>query len=277
MAIITISRGSYSRGKEVAEKLAQKLGYECVSRDIVLEACEEFNIPEVKLIRTLHDSPSVLERFKHGKERYMSYFRYALLKHVKNDNVVYHGLAGQYLLRHLPHVFKVRIISDMEDRVTEEMKRENITAEKALYILKKDDEERRKWGLYLYNTDTWDSRLYDMVLHINTLSVNDVVEVLYETAQKPVFTITEESKLKIDECVLVAKIHSMLVQYSPTIRVAVKNRKACISEIGNSLKTDGNLRLKIENLVKSVDGIDEVVIKEPLEVKKDYINPFYNI
>ena len=28
MSIITISRGSYSRGKEVAEKLAQRLGYD---------------------------------------------------------------------------------------------------------------------------------------------------------------------------------------------------------------------------------------------------------
>ena len=80
MPIITISRGSYSRGKEVAEKLAQKLNYECISREIILEACAEFNIPEIKLIRALHDAPTVLERFQHGKDRYLSYFRYALLK-----------------------------------------------------------------------------------------------------------------------------------------------------------------------------------------------------
>lgn len=35
MAIITISRGSYSKGKEVAEKVAEKLGYECISRDVL--------------------------------------------------------------------------------------------------------------------------------------------------------------------------------------------------------------------------------------------------
>ena len=50
MPIITISRGSYSRGKAVAEKLAAKLGYELVSRDVLLEASDEFNIPEIKLI-----------------------------------------------------------------------------------------------------------------------------------------------------------------------------------------------------------------------------------
>ena len=50
MSIVTISRGSYSRGKEVAEKLARALNYECISREIILEASEHFNIPELKLV-----------------------------------------------------------------------------------------------------------------------------------------------------------------------------------------------------------------------------------
>ena len=79
MAIITISRGSYSKGKEVAEKVAQRLGYDCISRDVVVEASEHFNIPEIKLVRALHDAPSVLERFTYGKERYLTFFEAAFL------------------------------------------------------------------------------------------------------------------------------------------------------------------------------------------------------
>ena len=79
MAIITISRGSYSRGKEIAEKVAARLGYSLLSRDILLQASEEFNIPEIRLVRALHDAPSVLERFTHGKERYVSFIQQALL------------------------------------------------------------------------------------------------------------------------------------------------------------------------------------------------------
>ena len=122
MSIITISRGSYSRGKEVAEKVAAKLGYECISRDILLEASEQFNIPEIKLVRAIHDAPSILERFTYGKERYVAYLKAALMKHVQKDNVVYHGLAGHYLLQDVPHVLKVRIVADLEDRIAEEMK-----------------------------------------------------------------------------------------------------------------------------------------------------------
>jgi hypothetical protein len=41
MPIITISRGCYSRGKEVAEKVAKELGYQCLSREILLEASDK--------------------------------------------------------------------------------------------------------------------------------------------------------------------------------------------------------------------------------------------
>jgi len=194
MSIITITRGSYSRGKEVAERLAKKLGYECIARDILLEASEEFNIPEIKLIRAIHDSPKVLERFFGGSERYVKYYRSALLQHARKDNIVYHGLAGHFFLKDIPHVLKIRINADIHTRVKEEMIRENISDEEALYVLKKDDEERRKWSIHVYGMDPWDSRLYDMVINICTLSPEDAVDIIYGVLQKPTFRTNPESQ-----------------------------------------------------------------------------------
>ena len=185
MSIITISRGSYSRGKDVAEKLALRLGYECISREILLETSDKFHIPEIKLIRAIHDAPSILDRFTHGKEMYVAFIRQVLLQYVQKDNLVYHGLAGHFFLQQIPHVLKVRIISDTEERVKEEMKRENISEDEARYIIKKDDDERRRWGLHLYGADTWDSSLYDLVLHVRTMTVEDVVNILGQTAKLP--------------------------------------------------------------------------------------------
>jgi cytidylate kinase len=204
MSIVTISRGSYSRGKEVAEKLAKTLGYECISREILLEASEKFNIPEIKLIRAVHDAPSVFERFTHGKERYVAYLKAALLKHVQKDNVVYHGLAGHFFLQEIPHVLKVRISADLEDRIAEEMRRENISAEEARATIKKDDEARRRWGLYLFGADTWDPSLYDLVIHIKTkaLSVDDAVNLILCAVEMPCFQTTPESQKVLDNLVL---------------------------------------------------------------------------
>jgi len=121
MAIITISRGSYSKGKEIAEKVAERLGYECIARRILLEASDEFNVSEAKLVRAIHDAPSFFGNLSRKKEKYISFIHAEILEHFRRDNVVYHGLAGHFFVKGISHVLKVRVIADLEDRVELEM------------------------------------------------------------------------------------------------------------------------------------------------------------
>ncbi|MEE9121684.1 MAG: cytidylate kinase-like family protein [Syntrophobacteria bacterium] len=258
MSIITISRGSYSRGKEVAEKLAQTLGYECISRDILLEASEQFNIPEIRLVRAIHDAPSVFERFTYGKERYVAYIRAALLSRVQKDNVVYHGLAGHFFLEGVPHVLKVRIIADFEDRVREEMERENISAEKAGHILKKDDEERRKWALHLYGIDTHNPGLYDMVLHTQTMTVDDAVKVILNAVQLPCYKTTPESQGILDNLTLSAQVQAALAEEFPTASVSSKDGGVYIVIKGSFLTQEKKLTTKVKNIAEKISGGKDV-------------------
>jgi cytidylate kinase len=277
MAIITISRGSYSRGKEVAEALAAKLDYECVSRDILLETCQEFSIPEIRLVKALHDAPSVLDRFNHGRERYMSYFRAAFLKHMAKDNIVYHGLSGHFFLQGIDHAIKVRIIANMADRIKEEIKRENSSAEEARYILKKDDDERRKWGMSLYGKDTWNCSLYDLVFRIDIMTVEDVVGVLEGIIQQGRFDATPESTALLKEQALVASIHATIVDIAPHATVNIKDGVATLGNLDGGLKNDKEVRRKTaERLILNYD-LKDVVFAKPVKPKRDHINPFYNL
>ena len=88
MPIITISRGSYFHGKSIAEKLADRLGYRCISRDEIIDSLEAFHLPEIKLVRGLNDAFRVLERFQNGKTRYATAIRAALLKQFMRENVI---------------------------------------------------------------------------------------------------------------------------------------------------------------------------------------------
>ena len=257
MSIITISRGSYSRGKEVAEKVAEALNYECISRDILLEASEHFHIPEIKLVRAIQDAPRVLDRFSHGKQRYMAFIRAAILTHMKKDNIVYHGLKGHFFLQEISHVLKVRVIADIEDRVKEEMKRENITADEARYILRKDDEERRKWGLALYGKDTWDSSLYDLVVHIKTKTVDDAVSLILHAAQFPCFKTTPESQKKIENLALAAEVNAALVDTYPTSETHAEDGVVSV-KIEFPLIQEEQVTKEIKNIARKVDGVKEV-------------------
>ena len=257
MPVITISRGTYSKGKRIAEEVAEKLGYECISRDILLEASETFNIPEIRLIRALHDAPSILERFAHGKERYIAFIREALLEHIQKDNIVYHGLAGHFFLQNISHVIKVRIISNMQDRIEEEMKREKISERKARYILNKDDDERRKWSLYNYGIDTWDASLYDLVIHIDTLKEDDAVEILVDMARRKCFQVTSESKKVLDNLVLAAKIQLALIEKFPNVDVRYNEGTAYINF--KKITTDnGKVTNQVYDLLRNFHEIEQV-------------------
>ena len=50
-----------------------------------------------------------------------------------------------------------------------------------------------KWSLALYGKDTFNCNLYDMVLHIDTMTVEDVVDVLSGMVEKGRFDATPES------------------------------------------------------------------------------------
>ena len=208
MSIVTVSRGTYSQGRDVAEKLAQRLGYQCISREIMVEAAKEFNIPELKLVEAMQDPPSILERFTYGRERYLAYFQAVLLEHFQKDNVVYHGLVGHFLVRDVAHVLKVRIIAEMEDRVRLMMERKGVTEEYALRFMKRVDETRRKWSLHLYGIDTHDPTLYDIVIRIKKLSTEDATDILCHALELDRFRPTPESRQAIDDLCVAAQVRS---------------------------------------------------------------------
>jgi cytidylate kinase len=247
--IITISRGSYSRGKEVAEKLSQALGYQCISRDILLEASERYNIPEIKLIRAIHDAPSILGRFSYEKETFVSCLRAALLRQV--EKVIYHGLAGHFLLQGVPQVLKVRIIADLEDRVKEEMKRENISAAEARRILQKDDQERRKWSKHLYGIDTWDPSLYDLVIRVKCVQVDDAVDLIKYALKGSCFQSTPENQELAKAMSLAAQIEAALIQKIPSVQVEAREGEIFIY-LRRSVCGDEELVSRIKRLAASI-------------------------
>ena len=257
MGIITISRGSYSRGKEIAEKLSKKLGYQCISREVLLKASRDFNVPEVKLLQAIQNAPSVLDRLKHGKKKYIAFIRKAFLERIQKDNVIYHGLAGQFFTREIPNILKVRITADLDFRIKVVMKRENVSEEKAHQLINKIDEERSKWSMFLYGIDAKDPELYDIILHIHNMSVDDAVEILFNFAKRPCFKTTTETHKKLEDMVLAAKAYSVIVKKFPDANVKCKDGVIQIS-VESSLAVEEKLSKKFAKLLRNIEGVKEV-------------------
>jgi len=265
--IITISRGSYSRGKELAEKVAGRLGYECLARDVLIEASQEFNVDEVKLVRAISDAFSFFERISYGKQRYTSYIRAALLSHLKRDNIVYHGMAGHFFVRDIGHVLKVRVIAEMEDRIQLLMARDGVSRKAAERFIHRIDRERKKWGQQMYGIDTTEARLYDMVLNLHKLTVEEAVEIICHAAQSDRLQATDESRRAIEDAALAAAVQVALFKVHPEVEVV--SRDGVVSVTAKTSESE-ELRLsrKIEEIALGVAGVKKV------EVQLHWFTPF---
>ena len=260
MTIIALSRGSFSYGREVALQVAEKLNYQCIGRELILEAAKEFNIPEIRLERSIHDAPSILDRFTYGRERYIAYFESAFLRYMRRDNVVYHGLAGQFFLRQVAHSLKIRIIADMEDRIRLETEQNKVSAQSAHARLIRDDQERQKWSKALYGIDSNDAGLYDMVLHISKIGIPEAVKIICDASRLQAFQTTYESQKLIDDLAVAAEVKAALIDLKPDIQVSAENGKVEIS-FSQMRGQNSDLMDEIKNIAEKIAGGGKVAIK----------------
>jgi len=274
MAVITISRGSFSHGQEIAEKVAKMLGYECVSREILVEAAQLFNVSEKKLIQSLDDAPNILDRIVHGKERYLEYIKAALLVYVRKGNVVYHGHAGHLLLTEIPQVLKVRIIAEKNDRIRLVQKRENLTKEAAAKVIENEDKNRIQWTQYLYKMDINDSELYDIVINIGSLTIEDACEIICLASRSKSYRTTDESQQVVDDLAIASHFQAALQSFCEAevlvkkgdvhVMVAAPKRKktgfispALQHHIGEAYQHD--LTRQINEIALNIPGVKKVL------------------
>jgi len=260
MAVILISRGSYGSGKEVAEQVAEKLGYECISREALLESSKDFNIPAVKLIHAIEDVPSILDRFKYSKESYVAYIQAALLRHLKRDKIVYHGFAAQFLVEDVPHVLKVRTTSSIEDRIRAVMQRDNVPESEALGFLERIDGQRRKWCRHLYGLDPEDSDHYDMVMHLAKITINTAVDAICTVAESKALQPTPESLQTLEDLAVAADVSSALLDVKRNLGVSARNGAITVRTEA-SISKEPDLVETLERMAKNVPGVRDVNVQ----------------
>ncbi|MBI4774308.1 MAG: cytidylate kinase-like family protein [Deltaproteobacteria bacterium] len=248
MAIITISRGCYSHGQEIAEELAKMLGYECISQEVLVEASRFFHVPEEKLLKSIHDSPSMLEKITHAREKFLACIQAALLEHVKEDNVVYHGYGGHMLVPGISHVLKVRVIAELEDRIALLQKKRNISRDQALKFIETEDKHRSDWNQYVCKADMTDPHLYDLVLNIGRLNVEDACEVICAAARRDTFKATPESEKAIRDLALSSFVKAALQEICEA-EVSADDGKVAIHVKGQKLRKTGFTSPKLQDQV----------------------------
>lgn len=193
MAIITISRGSLSGGKALAGCLGDRLGYPTLGREVLQEAAESIGISEEAFRGKYETAPGLWARFTRDREKYILAVQTALAEWCTRGELVYHGLAGQFLLRGLPGVLRVRIVAPIELRAKAFMETSpQFSMARAIEFIQTIDQERERWSRLMHGIDITDPSNYDLTVNLKLLSLESACATIAEAASQPRFQITDE-------------------------------------------------------------------------------------
>lgn len=231
MPIITVSRGSGSGGRLLAENVADRLGYAIVSREEVVHEAARFGASEEALQRALLKPPGLWDRFQHERRRYLAFVQAALTERVQTGRVVYHGNAGHLLLPGISHVVCVRLIAPLEFRLAMLRQRSGMTDDEAAEHIRKVDHQREKWTRFLYGADWLDPHLYDLSINLRTMGVEDAAELVVVLSASPRFARTDASTQALQDLVLASRVQAALAADERTApaEVGVRACKGVVS------------------------------------------------
>jgi cytidylate kinase len=260
MSIITISRGTASGGQALAERVAAKLGWPCLSNEVIVEAARRYNVPEPELVKAFEKAPTFWEKLTASRRAYLTFVQAAMCEYAEHGNLVYHGHAGHALLPGIRHVLKVRLVAPLEYRIGAVMERNSgLDRKGAVRYINQVDEERTSRMRYLFDVDWRDPYQYDLVLSLDKLTVDTACDLVIQAVQWESFQPTAASRLALQNLALSSRLRAALNTHpqlgSYDIGVDVDWGVVTLS---GTLPTDDTIR-QVVNIAEQTTGIKQVL------------------
>jgi cytidylate kinase len=258
MQVICVSRGTHSGGKELAEQLATKLDYACLSREELNAAATDEGIPVGRLEMAMVRPGIFSERLALERDHYLAFTTSYLCDKAMEGGLVYHGRTGHFLLPGVSHVLKVRVLADLEYRVKAVMGDLGLDRAKARRYIEDVDEDRRRWVRSVYAVSWEDAANYDIVLNLAHVSMENAATVLMQMAQLPDFQTTPASRRSMEDLRLAAKARTLLARDERTHGASVKVRADNGVVNVTYLPQDAKLAKAIPDACRDLPGLEDI-------------------
>jgi len=224
MAILTICRESGAGGEEIGKAVAEKLGYEYVTREAIFKEIGEHGEQWVKWGREMDDhKPSLWERFDLSFAGFVALKESIMLNHATKNNVILMGRGGNWMLSEFPHALRIRVMAPVETRVERIVKREGIDTETAREMIVEGDAERAAYLKAIYHKDWTKPKFYDIVFDTAKLSNDEVVRMIIDELEAKDKKFTPKVDEKLRQLALASRVKADIItglnSFVPTLEV----------------------------------------------------------
>ena len=200
--IYTIGREFGSYGKQVGEKLAERLGIKFYDKELLQKAAKDSGFCE-EIFENHDEKPTnsflyslVMDTYSAGNysatpfldmplnhKVFLAQFD-SIKKIAEQDSCVIVGRCADYALESNPDCLNIFIHADMDDRIKRISKRENVTESKAKDMIQKKDKRRSSYYNYFTSKKWGDSRSYDLTINTSLVPPEECVDLILAFREK---------------------------------------------------------------------------------------------
>jgi cytidylate kinase len=212
MAIIAMTQHLGTHYIELGKLTAERLGYRFLTADQVIAAASiTYHIPPEQLVINDERRPHFWERLKTDTERFVQFFRAAVLKEMATDRLVVVGRSVTHMLPDRGCGLRVRLTGPFKERVEVVGADEKLAPAVAERRVRDYDREMRARIQTLLDVDLDDSGNFDMVLNTFTQPLETLSGMLAGLAAEIDRTATPESWRRLRDVALAAEVRAALM------------------------------------------------------------------
>lgn len=184
--IITVSRQTGSRGSYFSSRLAKKMNYQRLHRNVIDSICASSGYQK-RIIESIDDQfrsdfELMAESFFTDKTvDHFDYFRtlYKILLSMSElGGVILVGRGGNFILGS-KRGFHIRLIASKNKRIQNLIDYKFISKKEAIEKIEKSDRIRSEFIRKLFDADIDDPKHYDLVINTDYMDIEDIIEVAF--------------------------------------------------------------------------------------------------
>jgi len=270
MSVIAIYSGTFCKEEEACKGIQSRVESKAFfDKDIVIEASRLSGIPESTLERAFSAKTSVFNKFTHEKERSIAYLRLALAGILSNEGILIAGFVSHLIPKDVSHALRVCLIADMKFRMTLAVKEQGLPEKEAIKVIRKQDEDRVMWvNILLQKRDPWDPSLYDLVIPMDKMRVEEAADLILRNSVTDVVRPTAMSRRAVEDFRLAAKVEVALSEEGHNVGVSVRDGKVTLT-INKHVLMLSRLEEELKTIAGKVDGVKLV----ETHVGRDFYQP----
>jgi cytidylate kinase len=207
MAILTLARRYGSGGREIGQAVAQQMNYDYIDRGRILDDMRAEGKQWGEQAKYFDENyPDLWERYDWSFRGFVALNQSYFLSYALKDKAVIMGRGGNFLLKGIPFVLRVRVIAPIEKRIEKVMEKEAVNSENARWLIEKADREMAGAIYLIYGRD-WDNpEEYEMVFDTGAQPQDEIVTTIKKALVEKERLNTETARKILQLRALAAKI-----------------------------------------------------------------------